>query len=274
MNYKKIVSKIESLPPLLDTADTVRRLYSEGSANVNLSRLTIAIESDALLSANVLKMINSPLYGFSRKIDSVSQAVTLFGSETIFALVLRFCVQANIVANLRPYGVGNDTFNEVCHLQSKLVSEWYTQINPTSAAFLAPLALIMESGKLILAKEITASGEIKEFLQGLKSAKSISLYEHEYFTTSSYFVSGLLFEHWNLNDEYVAILKGLDYEHTKIKELQEQIDVLDTVRRAINVSAILSDDSIKEASKIVAEMGHSVGDFISAAKKLQKMRRE
>ena len=274
MNYEKIVSKIESLPPLLDAAEIVRRLYSEGAANVNLSRLTLAIESDALLSANILKMINSPLYGFSRKISSVSQAVALFGSETIFALVLRFSMQSSIVANLRPYGVSNDTFNEVCHLQSKLVSQWYKEVNPSSAAYLSSLALIMESGKLILAKEITASGEIKPFSQGIKSAASISVYEHERFGTSSYFVSGLLFEHWNLTPHYAEILKGLDYEHENLKELQEEIDVLDVARIAINVTHILSDRSIEEAATIVADMGHSVEKFVTVAKKIQKMRNE
>ena len=272
MNYKKIVSTVESLPPLLDTVDIIRRLYSEGASSVNLSRLSIAIESDALLSANILKMINSPLYGFSRKIDSVSQAISLFGSELIFALVARFSIQASIVANLRPYGLSNDAFNEMCQLQSKLVSEWYKEINASSAAFLAPLALIMESGKLILAKEITASGEIKAFCEGLMSASSLSIYEHNRFSTSSYYVSGLLFEHWNLSKHYVAILKGLDYEHPTLKELQEEIDVLDVVRTAINVREILTEESLSEASKIVTEMGHSVDAFLKAAKKLQKMR--
>ena len=212
MNYETIVKNIESLPPLIDTIKIVKRLYAEGSSNVNIARLIIAIESDALLATNILKMANSPLYGFSKEVTSISQAVTLFGAEMIFAFVVRFSVNANIVANLRPYALSNNAFNEVCHLQSKFVSQWYGKINESSALFLAPLALIMESGKIILAKEITANGCIKSFSQGLQDAQSVSLYEHKHFTTSSYFVSGLLFEHWNLNRNYTEILKSLDFE--------------------------------------------------------------
>lgn len=273
MKYKKLVSQIESLPPLLDTADIVRRLYSDGMQNVNLSRLTLAIESDALLSANILKMINSPFYGFSRKITSVSQAVTLFGSELIFALVVRFSIQTNIVANLRAYGLSNDKFNEICHLQSRLVSDWQTKVDRHFAAFLSPLALIMESGKLIFSKEIALAGEIKEFSKGLESAESITLYEHELFGTSSYYICGLLFEHWNLNEEYIKILKALDYEHTNIEELSTEINILDAVRSAINVKEQLSEASLGSAVEIVEEMGQSVDLFLSAAKNLKKMRR-
>lgn len=270
MKYKKLVRQIESLPPLLDTVDIIRRLYSDGMHNVNLSRLTLAIESDALLSANILKMINSPLYGFSRKITSVSQAITLFGSELIFALVVRFSIHTNIVANLRAYGVSNEKFNEICHLQSRLVSEWYSQIDANSAKFLAPLALIMESGKLIFAKEIALSGDIKDFCVGLRASQSITLYEDELFGTSSYYVCGLLFEHWNLNEHYIKILKGLDYEHSNIEELNEEINVLDAVRTAINVKECLSESSLADAVEIVEDMGHNVEDFLRVAKKLKK----
>jgi len=268
MNYENIVSKIESLPPLSDTMMIVQKLYSEGAENVEIKKLIKAIESDAILAANILKMINSPLYGFSKQIVSIAQAVTLFGTELIFGLVVRYSIKRVIIANLRAYGRSNDLFNEICHLQSTLVSEWYSNVHIERAKFLVPLALIMESGKLILAQEVTQSGNLKEFCHGLKKVENISVYENENFQTSSYYVSGLLFEHWNFNQTYVEILKGLDFEHPPAAEFREEIDILDVVRTAVNVKDIFTQESVDKASFLVEDMKLDVDSFREAVDKI------
>ena len=270
MNFEGIVSRIESLPPLSDTAMLVQELYKNGAHNVNIIKLVRAIESDALLAANVLKMINSPLYGFSRKIASISQAVTLFGTQIIFGLVVRYSIESVVVANLRAYGLSNSLFNDVCHMQSSLMSQWYSKIDLRHSQFLTPLALIMESGKLVIAKEVTSSGSIKAFSQGLKTCDNVSVFEDSFFGTSSYYVSGLLFEHWNLEPLYVDMLKGLDFEHEASSKMGIYVDTLDVVRTAVNVKNILTDDSIAEASDIVAEMGLDTEHFEKVARRVRE----
>jgi len=270
MDFKGIVADVESLPPLSDAANTVRRLYAEGIENVNINKLVIAIESDAVLAANILKMINSPFYGFSKQIGSVSQAVTLFGTQMIYGLVVSYAVHAIIVANLRAYGSTNKNFNNVCQLQSILINKWYSPIDMSQARFLTPLALIMESGKLLTAREITQQGKIKEFNEGFKEADNYTVFENSYFGTSSYFVSGLLFEHWNLESHYVAILKGLDFEYENSSpQLAKWIDSLDVVRTAINVGEVLTENSIKKAANLVYEMGLNTADFINIAREIK-----
>ncbi|MDF1876702.1 HDOD domain-containing protein [Sulfurimonas sp. SAG-AH-194-L11] len=263
MNFRSIVNHIDSLPALSDTTQVVRKLYEGGAQNVNISLLVQAIESDVVLTVNILKMINSPLYGFSKKITSISQAVTLFGTQVVYGLVVRYSIESAIIANLRPYGLSNSKFNDICHMQSTLMNQWYSQVNLQDAQFLAPLALVMESGKLVIAQEITQNGNIKEFINGVKSAANISEYENSLFGTSSYYVSGLLFEHWNLDSLYVDMLKGLDFEHDGALKMTYYIDALDVVRTAVNVVDIFTQESIEEASEIVADMGLDVADFKS-----------
>lgn len=153
MNYKDIVSEIDSLPPLSDTTMFIQQLYSHGAQNVNIIKLVRIIESDALLAANILKMINAPLYGFSKKIASVSQAVTLFGTEMVYGLVINYAMNQHLKADLKPYGLLNSQFNNICQMQSALMMQWYAKIDLRHAQFLASLALMMESGKLIFAKK-------------------------------------------------------------------------------------------------------------------------
>jgi len=270
MNYEALVNRVESLPPLLDTAQLIRSLYADGIQNVDIVKLVKVIESDALLSANILHMINSPLYGFSKQINSVSQAVTLFGTQMIFGFVVRYSINAVVIANLRAYGVSNERFNEVCHLQSALVHEWYSKIDLAYAQFLTPLALIMESGKLILAKELASNAKIKEFSDGLKAAQNISLYENEIFNTSSYYISALLFEHWNFNPLYVEILKSLDFEHSNTQKILKFVDILDVVRLAVNVKSVFTQNSINEASAVLDEIGEDKALFLEAVAKIKQ----
>ena len=262
MKFEDIVHSIESLPALSDTAMVIQQLYAEGDDSIDIIKLVKAIELDALLAANILKMINSPLYGFSKKIASVSQAVTLFGTHIIYGLVVSFSINSVVKANLRAYGVTNRIFNDVCLMQSALMTQWYSKIDLRHAQFLAPLALIMESGKLVVAKEIPTYLNIKEFSEGLKKADHIASYENSIFGTSSYYVSGLLFDYWNLEPLYVDMLKGLDFEQESTSDKMDYyIETLDVIRTAVNVKTIFTDESISEASEMVRDMGLDVDHF-------------
>ncbi|MDF1879472.1 HDOD domain-containing protein [Sulfurimonas sp. SAG-AH-194-C20] len=261
MNFRSIVKHIESLPALSDTTQVVQKLYENGAENVDVKELVQAIEEDVVLTLNILKMINSPLYGLSNKITSISQAVTLFGTHIVYGLVVRYSIESAIIANLRPYGLSNSKFNDVCHMQSTLMSKWYSKVKSKDAQFLAPLALVMESGKLVVAQEVTQHTNIKEFINGLKNAPNISEYENSLFGTSSYYVSGLLFEHWNLDSIYVDMLKGLDFEHDGASKMGYYIDILDVVRIAVNVVSIFTEESIADAAEIVSDLGLDVADF-------------
>jgi len=270
MDFLGIVKEIDELPPLSSVASIVHNLYENGSENVNILKLVRAIESDSILSANILHMINAPYYGFSKKIASVSQAVTLFGTDLIYGLVVNYAIHSIMQANVRAYGITNEKFNAVCHMQSALISQWYSKIDLRHAQFLAPLALIMETGKLIVSREVTKEGSIKEFAQGIKESEDTTIFEHELFGSSSYYISGLLFEHWNMEPLYVDILKGLDYEHPSNLQMDAYITSLDIVRVAVNVKEVFTKHSIENACELIEETGFMVDDFLNVAKRIKE----
>lgn len=270
MTFDTLVKNIESLPPLSDTAVLIQQLYKEGAENVDIIKLVRIIESDALLTANILKMINAPIYGFSKKIASVAQAVSLFGTQIVYGLVLNYAMNETIVANTKPYGITNTKFNEVCHLQSALMTQWYSKVDLRHAQFLAPLALIMESGKLILAKEIHDSSYTSEFKKGLKKCDHIEEYENELVGTTSYYLSGMLFEHWNLEPLYVKMLKGLDFDEEILgSKMEYYVQTLNVVRTAVNIKDVLTDESIAEACELVKEMDLDADYFEHVAKRIK-----
>ncbi len=266
MTYESLVENIESLPPLSNAIFLIKQLYADSYQDVDIHKLIRIIESDAILTANILKIINSSYYGFYTRITSVSQAVNLFGSQKIYGFIINYAVQENIKADTTIFGVNSSQFNIICHLQSSLIKEWYSEIDGRGAYFLTPLAFIMESGKLVLAREIAKSNYMNEFKHGYKECEDMAEYEKSLLDTTSYYLSGVLFEHWKLDKDYVEVLKGLDYKDTqKSLKIQKYIDILDVVRTAINTKEVLTKKSVLKACKIIQAMGLDTNMFVKKA---------
>ena len=274
MTFNHIIKNIDSLPPLSNAAYVVQKLYASGLENINITRLVKVIESDAMLAANILKMINSPYYGLSRRVATIAQAVTLLGASRIYMLVISYAINEKLKADPSIYGFTNTQFNELCNLQSSLMFRWYSTINVQVAKFLSSLALIMESGKLILAEEVIASDYTSEFRKGFNECESIQEYEKSVINTTSYYLTALLFEHWKLEPTYVKLLKSLDFQEEEKQPVNKvkkaYTNALDIVRTSINAKDILSDAGIEKASLIVAEMGHDQKVFKDIAVNLRE----
>lgn len=271
MTFERIVKNIDSLPPLSNAANIIQTLYAGGLDNLDVSRLIKVIQSDAMLAANILKMINAPYYGFDNRIASVSQAVSLFGTSKIYMLVIHYAISQQLKADPSIYGFTNAQFNDVCNLQSALMLQWYSKVNARDARLLTPLALMMESGKLILANEVIKSDYCGEFRKGFNECENIEEYEMNLIDMTSYNLTALLFEHWNLEPRYVDILKSLDSkeEEKSVKKMKTYEKELNIIRTAINVKDVLSDNSIKKASNMVNEMGLDTQHFEDVAYKIR-----
>ncbi len=261
MTFEDITNSIESLPPLSDAILEIQNMYVKGSENIKISELVRVIESDAMLVANILKMANAPMYGFSGKISSVSQAVTLFGIMQIRSFVMSHAVDDNIKADMQVYNISNERFNDMCNLQSALVLQWYSKINLSDTNIVAPLALIMESGKLILAHEIKNSNYSHEFKVGIKECSDVSQYESDLVDITSYGLSALLFKHWNLESTYTKVLENKEISDKKVILYR---DILDVVTTAINVKEMLTKKSAVKACKKVKKMGLDIDWFVKS----------
>src|SRR5208282_6509612 len=85
---------------LINETDTVYSLpliYERLTEVINHPRSSIAditmiISEDQGLTARLLKLANSPLYGFFSKIDSIGMAATIIGTQQLQALALAVSV--------------------------------------------------------------------------------------------------------------------------------------------------------------------------------------
>ncbi|MBA1432351.1 MAG: HDOD domain-containing protein [Epsilonproteobacteria bacterium] len=275
MTYEDLVKNIDDMPPLSKVAMVIQGLYANGARNVDVRKLIRMVEADVMLTANILKTINSPYYGFKSPISSISQAVTLLGTQQIYSLVIHYAISQHLTADTTIYGFNNAQFNEMCILQSSLMVQWYAKIDLHDTHILTSLALIMESGKIIISKELMGSDYREEYRKGFLACDNIPVFEKEFLYTTSYYLSALLFEHWNLTPVYSIVLKNLDREESEYDEevdaiLAQYIKAIDVIRTAINLKEVLTDESIKKASQKVSQMGLSGEDFEVVANRIRK----
>jgi putative nucleotidyltransferase with HDIG domain len=83
---KTITKRIESLPTLPQVVQKLTRMVE--SPDVTAKEVGKLISSDQVLSAKVLKLVNSPFYGFPGRISSISHAIILLGFNVIKGVVL------------------------------------------------------------------------------------------------------------------------------------------------------------------------------------------
>jgi len=129
LDNKKMAGVISSfqIPVKPELLSYIQDLMAEDEPNIE--KIAELISSDIGLSAAILKIINSPVYGMNRKISEIKQAVMMLGLKTIngltTALLLKASFQGNAsisleqfwddalnIANAMSY-VGNKVKNEV-----------------------------------------------------------------------------------------------------------------------------------------------------------------
>ena len=73
------ILSIRDLPTLPKVLDEVSRLVQD--PNTSIEAIAKVISRDQVLSAKVLKMVNSPVYGFPGRISSIQHSLVLLGAQ-------------------------------------------------------------------------------------------------------------------------------------------------------------------------------------------------
>jgi len=86
---RSLKAQIEHLDTLSTIPSVVRRLLETfENPKTSLSDIASFIAQDPVLAAKVLKVVNSPIYGFPGRISSITQALLLLGLNVVRGLLL------------------------------------------------------------------------------------------------------------------------------------------------------------------------------------------
>ncbi|MFY9142150.1 HDOD domain-containing protein [Sulfuricurvum sp.] len=262
-----MVDEIKSLPPLPASIVRIQELCM--NIDTDIDELARVIESDPMLSANILKSVNSPLYGMSKEISSIPQAVMLFGISMIRGFAAANAIKKTIPIDLTPYGATIDGLTKVSTLQMSLVREWYRNVDKTMLPLLQSGAFLMELGKLPASLKVISAGKSENFSQDIAKGQPIIEIEKSYLGVSSYEIASMMFEHWNFETALIEVLREISNPATHNPYAQ----VLNAVSKAINLRDTLSSQGITEAIEAIEVFGLNRAAFEEAVETLKSAKR-
>lgn len=86
----RLLERLDELPSLPAVYHQARAALDQPDSS--LDSVAAILETDAALSARILRVANSALYGLVAKVDSLPRALTLIGTEEVHRILLATCV--------------------------------------------------------------------------------------------------------------------------------------------------------------------------------------
>lgn len=263
---ENIVERIKTLPPLPKSFHEINAICSD--ENGTIDKLAKVIEKDPMLVANLLKVANSPLYGFRKEIKSVLQAVSLFGMATTRSLTTDISVKKLLNVDIEPYGITPEDFARVSAMQSALMREWYKSVDKSKVDTLFLSALLQETGKILIADEIVKNDEVSQFKFEIESSVNIAQVEKMYVSTTTGEITSKIFEHWGFDDLMVRAIKFSDNYAIAEEEIKAYSLALQIVKTAIPMNSPLSERSVTIALHLLEKEGLNQALFAAAVEKI------
>ncbi|MDL2313581.1 HDOD domain-containing protein [Desulfovibrio sp. OttesenSCG-928-C14] len=191
VNIVQMEVKLPSMPTVLSELQAV-------TSNPDASAMAVGevIARDTSLTAWVLKLVNSPFFGFSTKVDTVTRAVTLMGVQQIKTLAIGGMLQ-NLMVRL-PDGVLNlDDFWRHSIATALAAQGIWKILGKEEAERLFVAGLLHDCGVLALA--YTAPEVAKGLTQAVHAAdKPRHLVEQELISFDHARLGGMLLHRWNM----------------------------------------------------------------------------
>ncbi len=257
-----ILKKIKQLPPLPESAMEIEAVYQNPDSTFN--DMVKILEKDPLLTADILKAANSPLYGFSREINSISQAVGLFGMGTVRGFALASIVKKSFALDLSAYGISNDMFSALSKKQHGLMTAWCLKRENKLLGILSPAAFLVEIGKVLIAQQIMADGKQEQFRSALKELQNVEEAERKIVGTDTPEVSATIFEHWRFEEGLVDVIRHCQDPQKALEKDKRAAQILNVVRVAVPINGAITDKSVANARALITKYELDMESFDKA----------
>ena len=264
---KILVDQIKQLPPLPESCQQIENVYHD--ENSTFDDLIKILEKDPMLTADLLKAANSPLYGFSREINTLAQAVSLFGMGTVRGFALATIIKKSFALDLSPYGLSNAVFSKISEMQHALMVNWCLRTNPKDLNLLSPAAFLVELGKVIIAQCIRTENALDAFASAVASKASLEEAEEAVCGNSTPEVAGAVFDFWKFEEDLVAVISHCNNPSKAPEHIVHYAQMLHVVRTAVTIDAQITDTSLADATRLIEEYELNLDIFTVAVQKLQ-----
>ncbi len=251
---REIAQNINSLPALSKSIVKIQKIYNDPDSGV--SDLAKAIGDDPMIVANLFKEVNSPIYNFDKKIDTVSQAVAMLGMSMTRSIVFANSLKKLLNIDMEPYAVSSEVFADISSKQARLIYNWYKQIDKVKADKLFLSALLQETGKILIASQIIKNNELLPFRSEIETSYNIALIEKSFVQTTTAEVTAEIFEHWGFDQELIQMIRYSDEPAGAPQDVKEFSTALNIVKTIIAVNHPFSETAINYGLKKALDAGY------------------
>ena len=261
MTKDMILDKVKSFPPLDDTVSKVMAICNDENGSVG--ELAKVVQSDPMTMANILKAANSPLYGFSREIKSVSQAVSIFGMDTVKGFAFSSFLQKKLDLNLMPYGIKAEKFTVITEKQNAFAVKWF-QKKRSMLDTLALTSFLMEMGKIVLANIVVEHGKADEFQAHVAETTSLlelEALEKQVFGISNEEVTAIIFKEWNFDETMCDAIKHLNHPEEASEDARPYAQALQVIKTLVSTREFNADAQVEQATALAEQYGLEIERF-------------
>jgi len=191
---KELIQNCETLPSLPDVYFRIQRIVNDPDGS--MLDLAKAISIDPSLTARVLKLVNSPFYGLSGTIETVSRAASILGMLPVHDLVLATSV-TSAFSNRTQTVMDMKTFwrqSVTCGLLAKELGK-HAELLDSERLFVE--GLLCDIGHLVMYEGIPGPSQ-KALLQSQETGQPIFEIERDLIGFDFGEVGACLMEAWNL----------------------------------------------------------------------------
>jgi putative nucleotidyltransferase with HDIG domain len=228
----KLLIKVKELPPLPQSVAQILELT--GSAESSAKELAGVFERDPKLTVSTLKLANSSLYGFSRKISTISHAIVCLGLDTVKSIALTSSTQDMLNNEIPAYALEKGMLcqhsigSAVC---ARIIAK-RIGFKESEEAYIA--GLLLDIGKIILSNFAE-----EQFIQIIKRSKSkrvpFDRAEQEVLGFDHPQIGGKMIKRWNLPP---ILVDAVQYHH-RPEEANRHREITYIVHLADSISCML-----------------------------------
>jgi HD-like signal output (HDOD) protein len=201
---KEISDALEKIPPIDHVV--VRTLALLRDPTTSVRRIAQELAKDVLLSFEIMKIVNSPIYGFSRKVQSLEHAITLIGFKSVESIVLSAYTKRIYDVELKYFRLKRGELSIQAFIgayAAKLVSQenWPDLEDITFAS-----AVLRSVGKIIMNYFLSKHfDKIKQELT--KESDNFDKIEKKIFGFTSNEFSVIVLERWGISEEIKKVIQ-------------------------------------------------------------------
>lgn len=261
---ERLIQSLEDLPPLPKTIRKLQAYIATHGSEIVIDEVASIVSTDPLITASLLRLTNSPYYGFSKEIKTVNQALVLLGVNNVKNMIIADYARDTFKVDVSPYGLDTEKFLQLCNDQTEFISNWLMSEDKRLCLTLIPCVMFLRLGIMIFSNFFIQNDLDKKFLIHLSknNYNNILKLERDFLGVDHVSFLGALLKLWQLDDSFIESISSIDYLGSVSAKIKKETYALAAVEALFSPEPKKNYEfSAKKACNIIKEARLNGVDF-------------